>query len=435
MVRFFFSFFFSFPFIFFTTEHTQQPYISSAFNSYNSFLPFTSIYLLLQTINYYKLSHSQPWNGMNCFNDLWRYDVDKNEWKEIKFDQDGSYVLPTGVEDANAFLWTMPNSLLIFGGVAANSGDMGNTATPWILELDGVCPTECQHGSAFNNGRCTCQNGWSGERCETVDIEPSLSTECLNNCTGQGICLNGGCVCHKGFNGTDCSQAIPCPNCPETASGCPNDCSGNGKCEDVGNNKECICGQGFKGNDCSLLRCPGDPEECSGHGACNDVDGTCACTPGFAGLGCGTQVTACPSNCTSPKHGICSEVGDNEHRCLCKDGYGGPACSVDARCPVDMPSSEACYGHGSCVAEKCVCDEGFAGAFCELRTCPNDCSGHGKCNTTHTGMCTCGVDYAGEDCSTELTCENGCNQHGGCWEDVNGIARKMLMAGALEVIQ
>ena len=74
----------------------------------------------------------------------------------------------------------------------------------------------------------------------------------------------------------------------------------------------------------------------------------------------------------------------------------------------DLPfqgSSEACYGHGACVELKCACDEGFAGTFCELHTCPNDCSAHGKCNTTHTGMCTCGVGYAGEDCSTALTCE------------------------------
>ena len=153
--------------------------------------------------------------------------------------------------------------------------------------------------------------------------------------------LNGGCVCHQGFNGTDCSQKIPCPNCPETASGCPNDCSNNGKCETVGENQECICGQGFQGTDCSLMKCPGEPKECSGRGVCNDVDGTCTCTPGYAGLGCGTQVTACPSNCTSADHGVCSDLGDDTHACVCKEGYGGPACSVDARCPIDMVSIQS----------------------------------------------------------------------------------------------
>jgi hypothetical protein len=306
---------------------------------------------------------------MNCFNDLWRYDVDNNSWKEIIFDS--SYVLPPSVEGQNSFKWTIKNSMMIFGGLQSNTGDMGDTSTPWILELNGVCgKDDCQHGSAFNNGKCVCGKGWKGDKCEAVDMVPQPSIECLNNCSSQGICLNGGCVCHDGFNGTDCSQKIPCPNCPETASGCPNDCSNNGRCttlDDGMDTKECSCGQGFKGNDCSLVLCPGDPVECSGHGECNDFDGTCKCSPGFAGDGCGMQVTACPSNCTDAAHGTCSEVSDGVHQCICMEGFSGPACSIDARCPIDMPSIEACFGHGSCVEEKCQCDEGFFGEFCALR--------------------------------------------------------------------
>ena len=83
---------------------------------------------------------------------------------------------------------------------------------------------------------------------------------------------------------------------------------------------------------------------------------------------------------------------------------------------------EACFGHGTCVNLHCKCDEGFAGNFCELRSCPNDCSGHGACNSTHTGTCECGAGYGGEDCSQKLTCKADCSQHGSCWEDTKGEA-------------
>ena len=36
----------------------------------------------------------------------------------------------------------------------------------------------------------------------------------------------------------------------------------------------------------------------------------------------------------------------------------------------------------------CVCDEGWGGASCMIRTCPNDCSGNGAC-AQNTGICDC----------------------------------------------
>lgn len=45
------------------------------------------------------------------------------------------------------------------------------------------------------------------------------------------------------------------------------------------------------------------------------------------------------------------------------------------------------------------------------KVCPNNCSGHGTCNTT-TGKCSCEGKYIGLDCG-ELTCED-CGQHGKC---------------------
>jgi hypothetical protein len=405
----------------------------------------------------YLFGGCQPWAGGVCFDDLWRYDVDSNEWKEVEIGkkQDPSYVAPSPVGEHNAIPWVMPGSILMFGGIDSSSGHFGATAAPTVLEIHGVCPGGCEAQGTFNNGRCDCNVGWSGERCETFQpskINNASDAPCLNDCSGQGVCINGGCVCHKGFNGTDCSKRVDCPSCPGQDTGCLNDCSGHGACRESAfagagaltdgaglahesGQRTCQCASGFAGEDCSIYLCPGEikgagAEEtvsCSGHGACNSADGSCECVTGWMGPACADEVAGCPANCTSPTHGTCVEVDPDAlpvsiFKCVCEAGFTGAACAQDGRCPVDMPSEEACFGHGTCVSRHCKCDEGFAGTFCDLRSCPNDCSGHGACNTTHTGICECGADYGGEDCSKKLTCKDDCSHHGGCWEDLEGEA-------------
>ena len=135
----------------------------------------------------------------------------------------------------NAIPWVKPDSILIFGGIDSSSGKFGPVVAPTVLEIHGVCPGGCEAQGTFNNGRCDCNLGWSGERCETFQpskINNASDAPCLNDCSGQGVCINGGCVCHKGFNGTDCSRRIDCPNCPGRDAGCPNDCSGHGACQE-----------------------------------------------------------------------------------------------------------------------------------------------------------------------------------------------------------
>ncbi|XP_072536746.1 uncharacterized protein tnxba [Salminus brasiliensis] len=60
--------------------------------------------------------------------------------------------------------------------------------------------------------------------------------QCPNNCSGQGRCERGKCVCQSGFGGPDCSDAS-----------CPSNCNSKGKCV----NGKCVCQTGFTGLDCS----------------------------------------------------------------------------------------------------------------------------------------------------------------------------------------
>lgn len=103
------------------------------------------------------------------------------------------------------------------------------------------------------------------------------------DCSGHGVCDTkvGFCVCDKEWTGKDCSQAakvdpvalhakvvsktlkpvtLPAKTKPEPIVddepstidppvSCPNDCSGNGKCNSGG---RCECRKGFAGSDCSV---------------------------------------------------------------------------------------------------------------------------------------------------------------------------------------
>ena len=39
----------------------------------------------------------------------------------------------------------------------------------------------------------------------------------------------------------------------------------------------------------------------------------------------------------------------------------------------------ACCPGGMCIHGKCICDEGWHGSGCQIKRCPNDCSGAGYC--------------------------------------------------------
>jgi hypothetical protein len=84
---------------------------------------------------------------------------------------------------------------------------------------------------------------------------------------------------------------------------------------------------------------------------------------------------------------------------------------------------EECSGKGICdrALGDCTCFDGYSGRACQRTTCPNDCSGHGKCRFiseldnvgTYTDWdanaiqtCVCDGGYTGSDCSQRL-CPKG----------------------------
>lgn len=206
------------------------------------------------------------------------------------------------------------------------------------------------------------------------------------------------------------------------------DCSNRGTCNPATGVCRCFTGfvssDGFGGlgtrGDCGhaadpITSCPGSVLECSGHGACSGhSDYVCSCSAGFMGAAC--ELRTCPlgpawfdgptADNTAHAEAECSNRGvcDREAgRCLCEAGFTGEACERTT-CPVDDRGVE-CAGHGRCQSMAqlattamsngestpfsygspapgqasvwdsqsmwgCLCDDGWHGHGCMLRTCP-----------------------------------------------------------------
>ncbi|KAK1300595.1 hypothetical protein QJS10_CPB13g00108 [Acorus calamus] len=84
--------------------------------------------------------------------------------------------------------------------------------------------------------------------------------------------------------------------------------------------------------------------------------------------------------------------------------------------PLNGQCPGSCTFNGDCVDGKCHCFLGFEGNDCSKRTCPGDCSRHGRCLSN--GVCECENGHTGIDCSTAV-CDEQCSLHGGVCD--NGV--------------
>ena len=99
--------------------------------------------------------------------------------------------------------------------------------------------------------------------------------------------------------------------------------------------------------------------------------------------------TLCLNNCSFP-NGRC--VATLDSKCVCGNGFAGKDCSV-----------RSCGGcnSGTCHDGVCTCSPGQFGANCERKTpCPNNCWGHGVCESG--AQCNCDQGFDGIDCRYRL---------------------------------
>lgn len=60
-----------------------------------------------------------------------------------------------------------------------------------------VCNLDCGAHGRCEAGKCKCDEGWTGNRCELLPCDP--------RCHEHGQCRNGTCVCSQGWNGRHCT--------------------------------------------------------------------------------------------------------------------------------------------------------------------------------------------------------------------------------------
>ncbi|KYQ90505.1 tenascin C [Tieghemostelium lacteum] len=66
-------------------------------------------------------------------------------------------------------------------------------------QIPNNCINNCTGNGVCTNNTCDCSINWTGNYCQT----PIPS--CQQNCSGHGVCLNGVCQCNQGWVGLDCS--------------------------------------------------------------------------------------------------------------------------------------------------------------------------------------------------------------------------------------
>jgi hypothetical protein len=134
------------------------------------------------------------------------------------------------------------------------------------------------------------------------------------------------------------------------AAECPNACSGHGTCS---LHDQCTCCRNWQGNDCSQRTCPfGYAHVDSPKG---DLDGS-------TGTLSGPNYPLIVGSTVYP-FGTTEQYPDASSN----EGHFYMECSNKGMCNRDEGT--------------CECFPGYEGSACQRTSCPNDCSGHGTCET------------------------------------------------------
>ena len=117
-----------------------------------------------------------------------------------------------------------------------------------------------RHGTCQDDGRCTCDPGFVGLRCE-INVNECASSPCQHG----GSCVDGfaayTCACPAGFLGEHCEVDVD-----ECASG---PCQNGGACFNGAGFYSCNCTGGWSGGNCTRQpACLSSP--CENGGRCED---------------------------------------------------------------------------------------------------------------------------------------------------------------------
>ncbi|XP_056017716.1 sushi, von Willebrand factor type A, EGF and pentraxin domain-containing protein 1-like isoform X1 [Ostrea edulis] len=277
---------------------------------------------------------------------------------------------------------------------------------------------------------CACYEGYSGDSCETA-LEVCQSMPCFNG----GTCVRDG----SSFNCT----------CPSLKSCILQERSGSFVVDDADYERaqkkslalckeECLQEEKCKAiyhlnSFCFIIYKDLSPKVYVSGGS-RYFDKICNHTYLFSGKQCETDLNdQCkPDSCRS--HGMCQDKADGQLVCLCPivGEYSQPRCDLVQ----NLCSPNPCQNGASCVSwgavrRQCICKAGYSGVNCSVNA--NDCDSHrdgclynGTCNDgVDSYTCGCRSGFSGRHCQvTKNFCSNTPCPNGGCVNDYTTLTPK-----------
>ncbi|CAF1091235.1 unnamed protein product [Adineta ricciae] len=281
------------------------------------------------------------------------------------------------------------------------------------------CTVDCTD-SLCDTPNCTCIDGFTGDRCETSNIDACQSNPCVN-----GLCIpiatNGfQCQCNNSYIGLQCDKLNTCLSNPCNQG----TCVPSSNCTEQTCSYSCSCLNGTTGLHCETITDPCLSIPCQNNGSCSVLSNgyLCECEPPYNGTNCEIIPDVCIQNpCLN--NGTCIRnltVGKETYRCDCVKGYVGEHCeSRDTSCKMI-----SCENGGTCLINNetnisyCQCPSNTAGDRCETKRtlCTNTtCSNNGICfsevlSNNNSRHCICSKGFTGQYCENFIYMKNSCSR-------------------------
>ena len=211
------------------------------------------------------------------------------------------------------------------------------------------------------------------------------------------------------------------------------------------------------------------PNACSNHGVCGEYD-ACSCHANWIGADCSLRQCMSGISWVTTARGDLNYDGDTNDATVHQSDIVFTGTSVEYVKTQSSPGGDwekwpstfdpvgeahfymECSNRGLCDREtgECNCFEGYTGQGCRRTTCPDDCSGHGLCQTigqqkgSHayelwdaemSRSCVCDPGFGGPNCAARkcpvgddpLTVDD---QHETQWVDIS-LSTKALFSGTV----
>ncbi|CAF0850468.1 unnamed protein product [Adineta steineri] len=292
---------------------------------------------------------------------------------------------------------------------------------PGYLGIQCNLPNPCDITTCSNGGTCiatineastqvtqSCQcpasQNFVGKYCEHYN--PCISSPCINNATCSyfiNVTCYYYCSCQIGYSGERCQFSLYQTRCD--AAHVTNNCRNGGTCVIIGTSIQCMCASLYTGPLCENLIDMCTLKVCQNGGTCTIINGTnvlCQCPIGYQGKYCEYSTDPCSLKpCLN--NGQCIASGTT-FTCNC-----GQTTYTGARCQTAMVSpclSNPCLNGGTCnivgTSYVCSCPAAFTGTLCaqSLSLCSTiQCINGGTCSSYGSfAICNCPINFSGERC-------------------------------------